>query len=99
MEELITASDPEDDAAGGFLQELKADPVQPVARVAARCSTGTSAGHRPGHGKRLLFSARPPSYHVRWLVISKLARRQGSAGLSWRRRCAGSCPAPGWRKW
>ena len=25
----------------------------------------------------LLFSAKPPAYHVRWLVVSKLARRQG----------------------
>ena len=27
----------------------------------------------------LLFSAKPSAYHVRWLVVSKLARRQGSA--------------------
>jgi Domain of unknown function (DUF4158) len=47
LEELITASDPDNDAAGGFLQELKADPGQPVTRVSARCSTGTSAGARP----------------------------------------------------
>jgi GNAT superfamily N-acetyltransferase len=26
----------------------------------------------------LLFSAKPPVYHVRWLVISGLARRQGA---------------------
>jgi hypothetical protein len=38
---------PDNDAAGGFLQELKADPGQPVTRVSARCSTGTSAGARP----------------------------------------------------
>jgi hypothetical protein len=25
----------------------------------------------------LLFSAKPATYHVRWLVVSKLARRQG----------------------
>jgi hypothetical protein len=25
----------------------------------------------------LLFSAKPPAYHVRWLVVSELARRQG----------------------
>jgi hypothetical protein len=47
LEELITASDPDDDAAGGLLQELKADPGQPVTRVSARCSMGTSAGARP----------------------------------------------------
>jgi len=27
----------------------------------------------------LLFSAKPPAYHVRWLVVSELARRQGPA--------------------
>ena len=26
----------------------------------------------------LLFSARPPAYHVRWLVVSGPARRQGA---------------------
>ena len=25
----------------------------------------------------LLFSAKPPAYHVRWLVVSELARREG----------------------
>ena len=27
----------------------------------------------------LLFSAKPPAYHVRWLVVSELVRRQGPA--------------------
>jgi GNAT superfamily N-acetyltransferase len=26
----------------------------------------------------LLFSAKPPAYHVRWLVVCELARRQGA---------------------
>ena len=47
----------------------------------------------------LLFSARPPAYHVRWLVVSGPARRQGPAEPSWRRLCAGSYPAPAWWKW
>jgi hypothetical protein len=47
LEKLITASDPDNDAAGGFLQELKADPRQPVTRASAGRSTGTSAGARP----------------------------------------------------
>ena len=50
LEKLITASDPDDDAAGGFLRELKADPGPPVTRVSARCSMGASAGHGPGRG-------------------------------------------------
>ncbi len=81
LEELITASDPDDDAGGGFLRELKADPGQPVTRVSARCSMGTSAGHGPGRGKRRprwpAIQRQAPAYHVRWLVVSKLARRQG----------------------
>jgi hypothetical protein len=83
LEELITASDPDDDAGGGFLRELKADPGQPVTRVSARCSMGTPAGHGPGRGKRRpgwpAIQRQAPAYHVRWLVVSKLARRQGSA--------------------
>src|SRR5580700_5969144 len=64
LEELITASDPDDDAGGGFLRELKAGPGQPVTRVSAGCSMGTSAGHGPGRVNAgqagLLFSAKPP---------------------------------------
>jgi hypothetical protein len=85
LEELITASDPDNDAAGGFLQELKADPGQPVTRVSAvldrHIGRGTAlvavnAG-QAGLLGGLLFSAKGPAYHVRWLVVSKLARRQG----------------------
>ena len=66
----------------------EADPGRPVTRVSARSSTGTPAGGtalvavnagQAGLLGGLLSSARPPAYHVRWIVVSKLARRQGSA--------------------
>ena len=47
----------------------------------------------------LLFSAKPPAYHVRWLVVSELASRRESAAPLRRRRCAGSFPVPAWWNW
>ena len=66
------------------------------------------SAHRPGYALvavnagqaglpgGLLFSAKPPASHVRWLVVSEVARRQESAAPLRRRRCAGSFPAPAW---
>jgi hypothetical protein len=57
-----------------------------VTRVSARSPTGTSAGGtalvavnagQAGPLGGLLFSAKPPAYHVRWLVVSELAHGQG----------------------
>ena len=59
-----------------------------MTRVSARSPTGASAGGtalvavnvgQAGPLGGLLFSAKPPAYHVRWLVVSKLVRRQGPA--------------------
>ena len=81
FEELITASDLDDDAGGGFLRELKGDPWAPVTRVFRAVfdghlgrSTALAAGkRRPG---RPAIQRQAPAYHVRWLVVSKLARRR-----------------------
>ena len=58
-----------------------------MTRVSARSPTGASAGGtalvavnvgQAGPLGGLLFSAKPPAYHVRWLVVAELARRQGA---------------------
>ena len=88
LEELITASGPDNDAAGGF-------PSGAEGRSRAAGDPGFRAvlDRHIGRGTALvavnadqagllggvLFSAKPPAYHVRWLVVSKLVRRQGSA--------------------
>ena len=47
LEELITASDPGNDAAAGFLQELKGDTGQPVTRVFRAVPGRHIGGARP----------------------------------------------------
>ena len=44
----------------------------------------------------LLFSAKPPAYHVRWLVVSKLARRQGAGHVGRFQLCAGTGARARW---
>jgi hypothetical protein len=66
----------------------EAGPGQPATRVSARSPAGTPAGGtalaavnagQAGLPGGLLSTARPPAYHVRWLVVSELARRHGPA--------------------
>jgi hypothetical protein len=62
----------------------EADPGQPVTPGFPRGPRQAHRrGHGPGRGKRRpggpAIQRQAPAYHVRWLVVSELARRQGPA--------------------